>query len=59
LNLVLIDEENRRYFKQQEITMFRRKSKYLISPIDKSKLTDRSLLPIYNTVDDGYPPDDE
>lgn len=26
LNLVLIDEENRRYFKQQEITMFRRKS---------------------------------
>ncbi|KAG0174885.1 hypothetical protein DFQ30_002151 [Apophysomyces sp. BC1015] len=25
LNLVLIDEENRRYFKQQEITMFRRK----------------------------------
>ncbi|CAO3644746.1 unnamed protein product [Cunninghamella echinulata] len=28
LNLVLIDEENRRYFKQQEITMFRRKSMY-------------------------------
>ena len=28
LNLVLIDEENRRYFKQQEITLFRRKSKY-------------------------------
>ncbi|KAI9477857.1 MAG: vacuolar protein sorting-associated protein 26-domain-containing protein [Benjaminiella poitrasii] len=27
LNLVLIDEENRRYFKQQEITLFRRKSK--------------------------------
>ncbi|KAI8058938.1 vacuolar protein sorting-associated protein 26-domain-containing protein [Gilbertella persicaria] len=25
LNLVLIDEENRRYFKQQEITLFRRK----------------------------------
>jgi len=25
LNLVLIDEENRRYFKQQEITIFRRK----------------------------------
>lgn len=23
LNLVLIDEENRRYFKQQEITLFR------------------------------------
>jgi len=23
LNLVLIDEENRRYFKQQEITVFR------------------------------------
>lgn len=29
LNLVLIDEENRRYFKQQEITMFRRKSKHM------------------------------
>lgn len=28
LNLVLIDEENRRYFKQQEITLFRRKSKF-------------------------------
>lgn len=27
LNLVLIDEENRRYFKQQEITLFRRKGK--------------------------------
>ncbi|KAL1922445.1 uncharacterized protein VTP21DRAFT_9984 [Calcarisporiella thermophila] len=25
LNLVLVDEENRRYFKQQEITLFRRK----------------------------------
>jgi vacuolar protein sorting-associated protein 26 len=24
LNLVLIDEENRRYFKQQEITIFRK-----------------------------------
>jgi vacuolar protein sorting-associated protein 26 len=24
LNLVLVDEENRRYFKQQEITIFRR-----------------------------------
>ena len=23
LNLVLVDEENRRYFKQQEITLFR------------------------------------
>lgn len=28
LNLVLIDEENRRYFKQQEITLFRRKGKF-------------------------------
>jgi len=27
LNLVLVDEENRRYFKQQEITIYRRKSK--------------------------------
>lgn len=30
LNLVLIDEENRRYFKQQEITMFRRKSNVFV-----------------------------
>lgn len=27
LNLVLVDEENRRYFKQQEITIFRREGK--------------------------------
>ncbi|KAJ1887293.1 Vacuolar protein sorting-associated protein 26, partial [Kickxella alabastrina] len=26
LNLVLIDEENRRYFKQQEITLYRKNS---------------------------------
>ncbi|CAO3686356.1 unnamed protein product [Rhizopus microsporus] len=30
LNLVLIDEENRRYFKQQEITLFRRKGMKVI-----------------------------
>ncbi|KAI9312859.1 vacuolar protein sorting-associated protein 26-domain-containing protein, partial [Dichotomocladium elegans] len=33
LNLVLIDEENRRYFKQQEITLFRRKGIALASCI--------------------------
>lgn len=38
LNLVLIDEENRRYFKQQEITMFRRKSKHLM-PYSRKLLT--------------------
>jgi hypothetical protein len=27
LNLVLVDEEHRRYFKQQEITIFRRRGK--------------------------------
>jgi hypothetical protein len=27
LNLVLVDEENRRYFKQQEITLFRVQNK--------------------------------
>lgn len=27
LNLVLVDEENRRYFKQQEITLYRIQSK--------------------------------
>lgn len=31
LNLVLIDEENRRYFKQQEITIFRIPEVCLIS----------------------------
>jgi len=29
LNLVLVDEEDRRYFKQQEITMWRKELKYL------------------------------
>lgn len=29
LNLVLVDEENRRYFKQQEITIFRRQGNNL------------------------------
>ncbi|RKP27863.1 putative PEP8-vacuolar protein sorting/targeting protein [Syncephalis pseudoplumigaleata] len=28
LNLVLVDEENRRYFKQQEITIYRRRGKW-------------------------------
>ena len=32
LNLVLVDEEDRRYFKQQEITLWRKADKY------KSKL---------------------
>ena len=30
LNLVLVDEENRRYFKQQEITIFRRQGNTLL-----------------------------
>jgi vacuolar protein sorting-associated protein 26 len=29
LNLVLVDEENRRYFKQQEITIFRRQGRVI------------------------------
>ncbi|GAA5851441.1 hypothetical protein JCM8547_001095 [Rhodosporidiobolus lusitaniae] len=32
LNLVLIDEENRRYFKQQEITIFRQPPEHYSSP---------------------------
>jgi hypothetical protein len=28
LNLVLVDEEHRRYFKQQEITIFRRRGRF-------------------------------
>ncbi|KAJ1849285.1 Vacuolar protein sorting-associated protein 26 [Coemansia sp. RSA 2703] len=34
LNLVLIDEENRRYFKQQEITLYRRNENEAKSPDD-------------------------
>jgi vacuolar protein sorting-associated protein 26 len=34
LNLVLIDEENRRYFKQQEITIFREPEPELMQPQD-------------------------
>ena len=30
LNLVLVDEEHRRYFKQQEITIFRRRGKLFL-----------------------------
>jgi len=33
LNLILIDEENRRYFKQQEITIYRLKGLFIISNI--------------------------
>jgi len=32
LNLVLVDEEDRRYFKQQEITMWRKELKFLAAP---------------------------
>lgn len=35
LNLVLVDEEDRRYFKQQEITMWRRELKTLPNPQDQ------------------------
>jgi hypothetical protein len=34
LNLVLVDEEDRRYFKQQEITMWRKELKYLAPNAD-------------------------
>jgi len=34
LNLVLVDEEDRRYFKQQEITMWRKELKYLAPHTD-------------------------
>jgi hypothetical protein len=34
LNLVLVDEEDRRYFKQQEITMWRKELKYLAPQTD-------------------------
>jgi vacuolar protein sorting-associated protein 26 len=35
LNLVLVDEEDRRYFKQQEITMWRRQLKTIPTPDEK------------------------
>lgn len=50
---MLIDEENRRYFKQQEITLFRRKGNRYYSHFS---------FPYSNNiyiVDDGYPPDDD
>jgi len=37
LNLVLVDEEDRRYFKQQEITMWRKELKFLPPPTESSK----------------------
>jgi hypothetical protein len=51
LNLVLVDEENRRYFKQQEITIYRRKSKleFYIFEI----LIYLLIYLYYITVDDG------
>ena len=39
LNLVLVDEENRRYFKQQEITIYRVKGNFILTKmIQKSSL---------------------
>ena len=35
LNLVLVDEEDRRYFKQQEIRLFRKKEEE-IKPVEKT-----------------------
>lgn len=42
LTLVLIDEENRRYFKQQEITLYRRKSMYLEKSYESETYTKHS-----------------
>jgi len=39
LNLVLIDEENRRYFKQQEITIYRVKGTLFVLPIHPHSAT--------------------
>ncbi|CAH1785722.1 unnamed protein product [Owenia fusiformis] len=39
LNLVLVDEEERRYFKQQEITLFRRADRKKGHPDNTSKVT--------------------
>ena len=41
LNLVLVDEEDRRYFKQQEITMWRRQFKTAQSPDEKPMFDNR------------------
>lgn len=50
LNLVLVDEENRRYFKQQEITIYRRRGM-----LHKNHF-DIALTNALATVDDGLPP---
>jgi len=44
INLVLIDEEDRRYFKQQEITLWRRaptRSVVIVGPVDVPAIEDR------------------
>ncbi|RUP48668.1 vacuolar protein sorting-associated protein 26-domain-containing protein [Jimgerdemannia flammicorona] len=52
LNLVLVDEENRRYFKQQEITIYRRRG-----DIYRLRVLFSKILPDQPTsVDDGFPP---
>ena len=38
LNLVLIDEENRRYFKQQEITVYRQDTRDAFGPAQPAEL---------------------
>lgn len=43
LNLVLVDEEDRRYFKQQEITLWRKADKY------KSKLERSEQMQVYES----------
>jgi len=45
LNLVLVDEEDRRYFKQQEITLWRKTLKYSGSDRDSSAASPRLASP--------------
>jgi hypothetical protein len=50
LNLVLIDEENRRYFKQQEITVFRiPEVRYFLGPTAKYQTTNE-LIELRRTI---------
>lgn len=70
MNLVLVDEEHRRYFKQQEITIFRRRGKeehekIPMSPAAHALGDDLDLFAVahytslFFIVDDGLEPEDD
>lgn len=51
LNLVLVDEEDRRYFKQQEITLWRKADKPVRKPLSKQVLQSSMQQTISNEIE--------